>query len=87
LDLLRKEWPKWNGGAGKKHFKDRKAKAFFVPKSEIAENGYDLSINRYKENRHDEEETYDSPKIILGRLKELEAEIAADLEELEAMLG
>lgn len=27
---------------------DRTAKAFFVPKSEIKENGYDLSINRYK---------------------------------------
>ena len=85
LDLLRKEWPKWNCGAGKKQFKDRKAKAFFVPKSEIAENGYDLSINRYKEIVH-EEETYDSPKIILGRLKEPEVEIASDLEELEAML-
>ena len=56
-----------------------------MPKSEIAENGYDLSINRYKEIVH-EEETYDSPKIILGRLKELEVEIASDLEELEAML-
>lgn len=86
LDLLRKEWPKWNGGAGKKHFKDRKAKAFFVPKSEIAENGYDLSINRYKEIVH-EEETYDLPTVIIGRLKKLEAEIASDLEKLEAMLG
>ena len=28
----------------------------------------------------------DSPKVILGRLKKLEAEIASDLEELEAML-
>ena len=27
---------------------DRKAKCFFVPKSEIAENDYDLSINKYK---------------------------------------
>lgn len=86
LDLLRKEWPKWNGGAGKKHFKDRKAKAFFVPKSEIADNGYDLSINRYKEIVH-EEEKYDAPKVIIERLKKLEAEIAVDLEELEAMLG
>ena len=28
---------------------DRTAKAFFVPVDEIEENGYDLSINRYKE--------------------------------------
>jgi hypothetical protein len=30
---------------------------------------------------------YDPPKKILTRLKKLEAEIARDLEELEAMLG
>ena len=86
LDVLRKAWPKWNGGAGKKHFKDRTANAFFVPKPEIEENSFDLSISRYKEIVH-EEEQYDSPKVILGRLKKLEAEIATDLEELEAMLG
>ena len=99
LDVLRKAWPKWNDSVSRKAlaagssknkqslpFKDRKSKAFYVPKSEIAENGYDLSINRYKEIVH-EEETYDKPLVILGRLKELEAEIAADLEELEAMLG
>lgn len=86
LDLLRMQWPKWNGGTGKKHFKDQTAKAFFVSKSEIAENGYDLSINRYKEIVH-EEETYDLPTVIIGRLKKLEAEIASDLEKLEAMLG
>ncbi len=86
LDVLREAWPMWNGGAGKKHFKDRSAKAFFVPKSEIEENAFDLSINRYKQVIH-EEEQYDSPKVIIGRLKKLEADIASDLEELEAMLG
>ncbi|MFM7165026.1 MAG: N-6 DNA methylase [Planctomycetaceae bacterium] len=86
LDVLREVWPKWNGGEGKEHFRGRTGKAFFVPKSEIEENGFDLSINRYKEIVH-EEEQYDSPKVILGRLKKLEAEIAADLEELEEMLG
>ena len=85
LDVLRKAWPKWNGANGKKQFNDRTANAFFVPKSEIEENAFDLSINRYKEIVHAEEQ-YDSPKVILGRLKKLEAEIATDLEELEAML-
>jgi type I restriction enzyme M protein len=65
---------------------DRKDKAFFVPKAEIAENKYDLSLNRYKEIVH-EEVKYDSPKKILARLEKLEAEIANDLAELEAMLG
>lgn len=65
---------------------DRTAKAFFVPKAEIADNGYDLSIGRYKEIVQDEVQ-YDPPKKILGRLKKLEAEIGKDLDELEAMLG
>lgn len=47
---------------------------------------FDLTINRYKEVVH-EQEQYDSPNVILGRLKKLEDEIASDLEELEAMLG
>lgn len=85
LDLLRAAWSKWNGGAGKKHFKNRTDKAFFVPKSELEENDFDLSINRYKEVVHEEIE-YDPPKVILRRLKQLEAEIASDLRELEAML-
>ncbi len=65
---------------------DRKAQAFFVPKAEIVENKYDLSINRYKEIVH-EEVQYDPPKVILARLKKLEVEIARDLEELEGMLA
>jgi type I restriction enzyme M protein len=64
---------------------DRTAKAFFVAKGDIVGQGYDLSLNRYKEVVH-EEVKYDPPKVILGRLKKLEGEIAADLEELEAML-
>ncbi|MEZ6079967.1 MAG: hypothetical protein R3C56_31125 [Pirellulaceae bacterium] len=72
LDVLRKAWPKWNGGGRKKHFKDRTANAFFVPKSEIEENAFDLSINRYKQIVH-QEEVYDSPKVILARLKKLES--------------
>ncbi|OKH12302.1 type I restriction-modification system subunit M [[Limnothrix rosea] IAM M-220] len=64
---------------------DRKAKAFFVPKEEIAENNYDLSINRYKEIEYEEVE-YDPPLEILGKLKGLEDEIRADLNELEEML-
>lgn len=72
--------------AGEGLFSDRTANAFFVPKSEIEENAFDLSIIRYKEIVHDEEQ-YDTPKVILGRLKKLEAEIAQDLTELERMLG
>jgi type I restriction enzyme M protein len=64
----------------------RTAKAFFVPKADIVAQDYDLSLNRYKEVVH-EEVQYDPPKVILAKLKSLEAEIAKELEELEALLG
>jgi type I restriction enzyme M protein len=65
---------------------DRKAKCFMVPVDEIRENDYDLSINRYKEIEYEEVE-YDPPEVIIQQLRQLEQEIASDLDELEAMLG
>jgi type I restriction enzyme M protein len=81
LPDVRVRWAKRNP----KKDTDRTNKAFFVPKSEIVEQDYDLSINRYKEHVHDEVK-YDPPKTILKRLTKLEEEIASDLKELEAML-
>lgn len=65
---------------------NRGAKAFFVPKAEIAGNGYDLSINRYKEVAYNEVE-YEPPKVILQKLRSLEKEIRSDLDALESLLG
>ncbi|WP_231867031.1 class I SAM-dependent DNA methyltransferase [Anabaena sp. 4-3] len=65
---------------------DRTGKAFFVPKDEIKANGYDLSINRYKEIEY-QEVKYEPPKVILQKLRDLEAEIRADLDALEGLLG
>ncbi len=64
----------------------RTEQSFLVPKAEIAENDYDLSINRYKEVEYEAVE-YDPPKVILGRLAELEEEIAKGRAELERKLG
>ncbi len=64
----------------------RTDQSFLAPKSEIAENDYDLSINRYKEVVY-EAVVYDPPKVILGRLAELEDEIAKGREELQGLLG
>jgi len=64
----------------------RTDQSFLVPKSEIAGNDYDLSINRYKEVVY-EAVAYDPPKVILQRLAQLEDEIARGLEALEGMLG
>ena len=64
---------------------DRTAKHFVVPKKDIVAKDYDLSINRYKETKH-EAVTYDPPQVIIARLRALEAEIAKDLSDLERML-
>jgi type I restriction enzyme M protein len=56
-----------------------------VPVEEIVENAYDLSINRYKEVAYEEVE-YEKPEVIIGWLRELEREIAEDLDALEGLL-
>ena len=50
---------------------DRKAKYFFVPKSEIVDEEYDLSISRYKEDDFEEIE-YEMPDKILNKLLSIE---------------
>ena len=67
--------------------KDRRRteQSFFVPKAEIVENGYDLSINKYKKTEYKPVE-YAPTTQILAELQELEAEIAKGLAELEGML-
>jgi type I restriction enzyme M protein len=64
---------------------DRTARHFMVPVKEIEEKGFDLSINRYKETRHESVE-HESPKVIIAKLRALEAEIAKELGELEGLL-
>ncbi|MEY4510411.1 MAG: hypothetical protein RLZZ450_2533 [Pseudomonadota bacterium] len=64
---------------------DRAAKHFMVPLKEIEAKAFDLSINRYKEAKHDET-VHRVPADLIAELRALEAAIAADLSELEAML-
>ena len=52
---------------------------------DIAANGYDLSLNRYKEVVQDEIQ-HASPREILRGLAQLESEIHTSMKELEAML-
>lgn len=65
--------------------RERTEQSFFVPKQEIVENGYDLSINKYKKVEYVPVE-YPPTSQILAELNELEAEIAKGLKELEGML-
>ena len=64
----------------------RTEQSFFVPVEEIRDNGYDLSINKYKEIEY-EEVKYDSPQEIMLRIRELEMDITARIEELAEMIG
>ena len=59
--------------------------SFFVTKEEIAANGYDLSINKYKEVEYVPVE-YPSTEELMAGLHEIEMEITAGLAELEEML-
>lgn len=64
---------------------DKKAKHFFVDVDEIRNNGYDLSINKYKEIEY-EEIQYEEPSKILADIKQLESEIQTSLDELWEMI-
>lgn len=70
---------------GKERARPRTAQSFCVPRSEIAEGGYDLSINRYKEVEH-EAVAHRDPREILADLWNLEDAILKGMRELEAML-
>ena len=64
----------------------RTAQSFCVPKADIAAQGYDLSLNRYKEVVHAAVE-HRAPQEILAELAKLEEEIQRGMKELEGMLG
>lgn len=65
--------------------RSRKEQSFFVEKEEIVKNEYDLSINKYKEIEYVSIE-YPATKEIIRELRELEAQIAIEMAELEKML-
>jgi type I restriction enzyme M protein len=76
---------RWKDRNGKECERPRTAQSFCVPKAEIAENNYDLSLNRYKQVVYEEVE-HVPPQQILAELLKLESEIGAGLKELEGML-
>lgn len=65
--------------------RERTEQSFLVPKAEIIENGYDLSINKYKKTEYVPVE-YPPTSEILDELDKLEAEITAGLAELRGTL-
>ena len=77
---------RWQGRDGAERQRSRTAQSFCIPKADIAAQGYDLSLNRYKEVVHEEVEHL-PPLEILAGLAKLEAEIQQGMKELEGMLG
>ena len=65
--------------------RERTEQSFLVPKQEIVDNGYDLSINKYKKVEYVPVE-YPPTSEILDKLDELEVEINKGLKELREML-
>ena len=76
---------RWGQRSSSERERPRTAQSFCVPKEDIEANGYDLSINRYKEVVH-EAVQHRAPGEILAQLRELEREIAAGMARLEGML-
>jgi type I restriction enzyme M protein len=77
---------RWAQRDGDELKRRRTEQSFSVPKSEIVEQGYDLSFNRYKEVVN-EEVDHRAPLEILADLERLESEIQQGMSDLKAMLG
>ena len=65
--------------------RERTDQSFFVPKQEIADNDYDLSINKYKQTVYVPVE-YPPTEEIMAELRELERKIGEEMDELERLL-
>lgn len=57
-----------------------------VSKQEIVDNAYDLSINKYKEVEYVPVE-YPPTSEIMANIREIEMDIATEMEELERLLN
>jgi type I restriction enzyme M protein len=64
----------------------RQDQSFFVPKSEIVENGYDLSINKYKQVERVKVE-FEKPEVILSRIETLQDEISIAIQNYKSLIG
>ena len=65
--------------------RERTDQSFFVPKQEIVDNDYDLSINKYKKTVYKPVE-YPPTSEIIKQIEEIEADIQRELAELKKLL-
>ncbi len=76
---------RWQLRDGSEKQRARTEQSFCVPKADIAAQGYDLSINRYKEVVHTTV-VHEPPLEILAKLKKLDSDIQMGMVALEGML-
>lgn len=66
--------------------RERTEQSFFVSRSEIADNDYDLSINKYKKVEYVPVE-YPPTSEIIADMEKLEEQISSEMAELKKLLG
>ncbi|MBW4486145.1 MAG: type I restriction-modification system subunit M [Tildeniella torsiva UHER 1998/13D] len=65
---------------------DQLTRQFWVTKAQVKANKYDLSASRYRQVEPDEQ-YYEAPQVTMDRLLKLEHVMAAEVAELEKLLG
>ena len=70
----------------KEQERKRTDKSFLVPKKEIVDNDYDLSINKYKEVEYKPVE-YPPTSEIMANIRDIEKQISVEMDELEKLLN
>jgi type I restriction enzyme M protein len=76
---------RWAKRGSEETARARSDQSFCISKADIVAQGYDLSLNRYKEVIHAEAE-HKPPLVILAELAAMETQIQNRMKELEAML-
>jgi len=77
---------RWGNRTTTERKQARTDQSFCVPKADIVAQGYDLSLNRYKELVHDDVE-HRRPLEIIADIEKLEQEITHGLADLKKMLS
>jgi type I restriction enzyme M protein len=86
IPFILNDWKTVHSELNTEQFKDRTQKSFLIPKANIVDNDYDLSINRYKEIIYDEV-VYEKPQVLIADIKAIDKKRLDAMIDLEKMLG
>ena len=77
---------RWRDRNKAERVRTRTAQSFCVSKEDVSAQGYDLSINRYKDVEHKEQQ-YRTPQQIIAEFSARESQILQEMSELKKALG